>query len=311
VPAASELSDGEPLTIARASDPRAWDEFVQVHPEARFCHLWHYRDVLENVFRYRCVYLEIRAGASLVGIFPSIAVTHGKPRLISQPFNEYGGPLLLDLTRGQIEQIPALLLAEAERAGCQSIEIRGGPGMPVLSSPYCTQHVLHQYAELALQEPDWMWRHSLTNEARKGVNKARKANLRVEIRTGDAAVADPFYRLHLISMKRLGVPPHSRNFFTQLARAFGERLLGAWVFQDDQVVAILLALVSGARVQLYITVSTPESWPHRPNDLAHWEMICWAQRTGCACSTSARRATRRRFSSKKSGASRCWTTDTT
>ena len=266
---------------ASQADAEAWDEFLAQHPEGRFCQAWGFRRVLEQTYGYRCVYLKLLRGQQLVGIFPSIIASRPVRRLVSQPFNEYGGPLVGGLLAGEYDQLAQLLFRIAREHGCSTLEIRGGVGLEALSeSQCCVRHPLHSFAVLALAEKEHMWRKGITNEARKGVNKARNAGLIAEVRRAEAAVADPFYGLYLISMKRLGVPPHSRRFFEELAAGFGRDLVAAWVMQGSETAAILLGVVTGHRLQIYITASAPQFWSSRPNDLAHWELISWAAQNG-------------------------------
>ncbi len=268
---ASELE----LVSATAADAPAWDQLVAQNPEGRFSHLWGFRRILENTYGYRCVYLKICSEGLLVGVFPSI-VARGS-RLVSQPFIEYGGPLLRGVSEAQKAQLAELLLRAAHNHGCQSLEIRGALGAQFLAtSPYCVRRPLYSYAVLKLGETDLLWRKSLTNEARKGVNKAQKAGLQSEVRRGKLSVADPFYALYLASMKRLGVPPHPRQFFDDLAAGLGEGLVASWVTHGQQTVAVLLGAICGARLQIYITTSSPAMLSLRPNDLAHWQLIAWA-----------------------------------
>jgi hypothetical protein len=175
------------------------------------------------------------------------------------------------------KKIAELLLEAAQKQRCKRLEIRGGIGCDGLAdSSLCTREKLYSYAVLNLANEEEMWRQSLTNEARKGVNRARKAGLSSEIRRGEASVEPPFYELYLDSMKRLGVPPHAKEFFMAQARVWGDRLVSCWIKQGDQTAAILLGVVSGQRIQIYITASQPTFYSARPNDLAHWELIRWA-----------------------------------
>src|SRR5262249_7693840 len=118
------------ITKARAkpNEARAWDEFVANHPEARFCHLWGFRQALEKAYGYRCIYLNINMAGERIGIFPAAAVGYGSPRLISQPFNEYGGPLTQSLSVEQYAQLAQSLMQIAHEENCRTIEIRGGVG---------------------------------------------------------------------------------------------------------------------------------------------------------------------------------------
>lgn len=268
-------------TRANVDDATGWDEFVEAHEEGRFCHLWGFRRCLENAYGYRCVYLKFHLDGKLWGVFPSIAVSSHGGYLISQPFNEYGGPLAQNATSTQWEELTQLLLKTANEEGCRVIEVRGGIGCEEAAQAAAWTSVpLHSYAELPLGPPEALWRKSLTNEARKGVNRARKSGLGFEIRKGLDAVQDPFYRLYLISMKRLGVPPHSKSFFVELAKGIGERLVASWVMNHGVPVAILLGARTGQRVHIFVIASDPDASVMRPSDLAHWELINWASDQG-------------------------------
>ena len=203
--------------------------------------------------------------------------------MISQPFVEYGGPLTQELSSAQFVDLAKTLLCLSEEENCRSIEIRGGLGCePMAESEFCKRHHLHSYVVLPLREKERLWKDSLTNEARKAIKRSQKADLRVEVLRGESAVAAPFYELYLGSMKRLGVPPHPDDFFTNLADAFGEQLVSAAVTHQDRRIAYLLGVVTGKRIQVYITASDPEARSLRPNDLAHWELMNWAFGAGIA-----------------------------
>ncbi len=266
------------LIDAQENDAPQWDAFVENHPEGRFSQLWGFRQTLEKTYRYRCVYLRIDSDGGCVGVFPSVVSAGGRRRLVSQPFNEYGGPLISGaLAPDACGELGKLLLSAAREAGCGCVEIRGGTGCrPAEQAEYWLKMPLHRYAELALTDPEKLWRNSLTHEARKGVNQARKAGLAVEILEGSAAVREPFYSLYLRSMKRLGVPPHPERMFHHLAESLGRRVVAAWVFAQDRPLAALLGVICGRRLQIWITASDANEWSARPNDLAHWELIRWA-----------------------------------
>lgn len=271
------------LVVRRAEAGRAaeWDRFVNEHPEGRCSHLWGYRTALEKAYGYRCVYLEFLSEVKLCGVFPSIWRSRHGGWLISQPFNEYGGPLTRGLTSEQYRELTSLLLESAQEEQCRSIEVRGGIGSEeAAQAGEWIKQPLHSYALLNLEEPDRLWRKALTNEARKGVNKARKSGLTAEIRRGVAAVQEPFFDLYLDSMKRLGVPPHSQSFFDHLAEGIGDRLVAAWVMKDSRPAAILLGATTGRRVHIFVIASDRHAWAMRPSDLAHWELISWACQEG-------------------------------
>jgi CelD/BcsL family acetyltransferase involved in cellulose biosynthesis len=281
IPTAPWAAEAFALLRAQPSAAAEWDRFVDQHPQGRFSHLWGYRQVLEEAYGYRCAYFRVTCGKALVGVFPSIVVRRGMGRLVSQPFTEYGGPLIQKLPTERCVDLVKQLLGAAAEEGCRSVEIRGGPGCEAMAATKgCVAFRLHSYATLALADADWLWKNALNNEARKGVRRAEKAGFTAEIRHGSPGVEAPFYCLYLTSMKRLGVPPHPLRYFTSLATGFCERLVAAWVMDKGTPVAVLLGAVAGKRVQIFVTASDPQAWPLRPNDLAHWELIRWAASVG-------------------------------
>lgn len=271
------------LEMRRAgeADAQEWDQFVHQHPEGRYSQLWGYKTALEKAYGYRCPYLKFTCGGRLRAIFPSIRHSRHGGWLISQPFNEYGGPLAQGLAADQYRDLTNLMLQAAREENCRAIEIRGGIGCDeAAQAGGWVKQPLHSYAVLNLDDPEKLWRKSLTNEARKGVNKARKSGLTCEIRSGRRAVENPFFHLYLDSMKRLGVPPHSQTFFRYLAEGIQDRLIAAWVLQESRPVAVLLGATTGRRVQIFVIASDPQAWSARPSDLAHWEFIESACRQG-------------------------------
>jgi serine/alanine adding enzyme len=280
-PELAESASSLEMRRAVAADAEEWDQFAHQHAEGRYSHLWGYRTALEKAYGYRPVYLKFILGGRLRAIFPSIRRSRHGGWLISQPFNEYGGPLIQRLGAEQYREFTSLMLSAAREEHCRAIEIRGGIGCDeAAQAGGWVKQPLHSYAVLSLDEPEKLWRKSLTNEARKGVNKARKSGLTAEIRRGPAAIQNPFFSLYLNSMKRLGVPPHSLAFFQHLAEGIRDNLVAAWVTRESRPAAILLGATTGRRVQIFIIASDPQAWSMRPSDLAHWALIEWACQQG-------------------------------
>ncbi len=269
------------MSRAEPVDAAEWDRFVNEHPEGRYSHFWGYRTTLEKTYGYRCVYLKFLLEGKLCGVFPSIRRSYHGGWLISQPFCEYGGPLTSGLSPEYYRHLTRLLLEAAREENCRAIEVRGGIGCEdAASAGEWVKQPLHSYALLNLEQTEKLWRNALTNEARKGVNKATTSGLTTEIRCGAAAIQPPFFDLYLDSMKRLGVPPHSQSFFENLAAGIGERLVATWVMKDSCPAAILLGATSSRRVHIFVIASDPKAWSMRPSDIAHWELICWACQQG-------------------------------
>ena len=264
------------------SDAARWDAYVDNHPQARFCHLYGYR-CLESVYGYTPRYSAFLRDDRIIGVLPAFEVKSmlfGR-RLVSQPFSEYGG-LLLDgnLDPTDLEEIVRCLRESAR--GARALEMHGRLG---IGSYDCDQYLLksnaQSYAYLPLDLPiEEVWSKKVTYQVRKAVQKAQRSGLTVVERSDPETLARDFYRFYLLSMKRLGVPPHSVEYYLRCRAAFGDRMKIFWAMRDGIPLAGLLGFSCGKRVNIINIVSDERAWEVRPNDLVHWEYIKWAHSAG-------------------------------
>lgn len=262
-----------------------WDDFVERHEQGRFCHLFHYSDVVA-CYDYTPARIAFTKNRSLVAVLPA-ALTHSLlfgPKLVSQPFSEYGG-MLVDpsLDPDDIVRIYALLKEYMNfHPKLRVLEAHGDHGIPpqFRPGPFSLQNP-HHVAVLALDRtPDELWRKVVEYSVRKGVNKALQNGVEAFEECNERIIRERFFPLYLKSMKRLGVPPHSVTYYLRCFELLGERLKIFWAVRDQQFLAGLLGFVCGRRVNIVNIVSTPEAWKYAPNDLIHWEFIKWAAESG-------------------------------
>lgn len=265
-------------------DATSWDHFVEHHEQARFCHLFGYAAVL-NCYGYAPRNLCFVQDGTIVGVLPAVQIKSlfSGRRLVSQPFSEYGG-LLLDpnLSEQDCKEIFSALVAFAQKAaGIDLIEMHGNHGVPQpWRDNWALGPVSYHVAILPLNRPiDELWGKVVRYSVRKAVNQARNHGLKVVFECDEKVIRERFFPLYLKSMKRLGVPPHSIEYFLHCYRVFGEKMLICWAMKDATPVAGLLGFSCGGRVSIINTVSNPDQWHLRPNDLLHWELIQWAAET--------------------------------
>ena len=85
------------------SDFKAWDAFVDAHPDATFFHRAGWKNVIETVFGHRTHFACASRSGEIRGVLPLVHVKNllfGN-RLVSTPFCMQGGPLALDAAAQQ------------------------------------------------------------------------------------------------------------------------------------------------------------------------------------------------------------------
>jgi lipid II:glycine glycyltransferase (peptidoglycan interpeptide bridge formation enzyme) len=118
--------------------------------------------------------------------------------------------------------------------------------------------------------------------ARDAIRQAGKNNLTVQVLTTAEAVRT-FYRLHIRTRRKHGVPPQPFRFFDKIQR----HLIGsgrgfvtlAWIGSRPVAGALFLRL--GSKAVYKFAASDPHYARTRANNLVLWEAIRYLVRGGC------------------------------
>jgi CelD/BcsL family acetyltransferase involved in cellulose biosynthesis len=196
-------------------------------------------------------------------------------RLVAVPFSDVCAPW--DAEPAPATAAPALgaaIASERARTGLD-LELRarmnGIPGgHPVL------RHLRHR---LALEpDADAVLARASKSQVRRGIAKARREGVVVE-RGTDRAALDTFYRLHLRTRRRQGVPIQPKRFIRSFEELF-ERGLGYVMVarHEGRAIASAVFLTYGGTLTYKYGASDERFLGVRPNHLIFAEAI----RAGCA-----------------------------
>lgn len=254
---------------------KAWDRFVERHPDATVAHLSGWGRVMEGAYGHEAVALAAEEAGEIVGVLPLILIRSrifGR-RLVSMPFLDYGG-VVAEPGRGAEQALVDAALDLARERGAATLGLRqlqpSALGYPVTDDRVTML--------LPLTDEERVWK-ALPSERRNRVRKGEKNGL-VASWCG-AEGLDDFYRVFAVNMRDLGSPVHSRRFFdlmleelpgtarVLLVRDRGGRAVGAAVclfFRD----VIMVPWVSSLR----------EAFALCPNFVLYWEVIRHGCRTG-------------------------------
>jgi len=271
------------------NDAEEWNNFVENASDTSLYHVWEWGEILSSTYGYQRYYLSALHEERMVGVLPIIHVKSRLfgNRLISLPFCEYGGPLVVpesdDRKRKQV--IIALLEAAirlAKTLCVEYVEIRKPrieDAEKLMKSRSFT--TLRQYVTFRIdltKEPDEIWA-SIHKTTRKSIRKALKNEVTVK-EVEDEEQLTAFYTLYLRDMKRHGSPPHKYALFKILFD----------FFQASSQMRVLLAEYKGTVIGGRIVFCDSKSifcWNSisdiryrnlNPNNLLLWETIEWGLR---------------------------------
>jgi CelD/BcsL family acetyltransferase involved in cellulose biosynthesis len=271
-------SEGGTQLVDPIADPR-WDAFLARAPRANAFHHPAWLELLRRSYGYpiQALCLVDEAGAIRAGL--PIALVGGgvrRPRLASLPFSDECVPLTAPTDDPLvIAELTDALDGLRRRLGLP-LEVRG-PLAPAAEAQVVDRY--HQH-DIAL-EPDFdavVERFRRRSQLMRGVRRAEREGLTVERRTDAGALAD-FYRLHLATRHRQGVPTQPRSFILRFADLFERGLGFVLVVRDgDRPIAAAVFLAFNGTLVYKYGASDASALGKRPNNLLFLEAIRW----GCA-----------------------------
>ena len=264
-------------------DRDLWNEWVRSNPWASFYHLWEWGEVLCKTYGYQRYYIGAKQGDKLVGVLPLIYIRSRifADKLVSLPFAEYGGPLLMDPLDSSDEKSALTVFSErisalAAGLSVDYVDLRQ-PRFPLsLTLPAYVSKPLRRYVTFVLdltEDESELWSR-LDKKCRNAVRKARKSGVR--IKEVDFDDVGQYYRLHLLTESRHGSPPHSAAFFRNILDMFRpEGLRMTLTLYDGQAIGGIMAFSFGTKIYWFNNVLDRDYASLNPTNLLLWHLIEW------------------------------------
>ena len=122
---------------------------------------------------------------------------------------------------------------------------------------------------------------SFASPIKRNLRKAKRLQLEFEKRDDDEAV-EIFYRLHVLTRQKLGVPVQSKSYFRNLNNKLIKTRLGCIgvVSKDNAPIAAVVLLGFNGRLTYKYAASDPSKLEHRPNDWLVYNSIRIASEEG-------------------------------
>ena len=256
------------------ADRARWDAFVSASPDATFFHRAAWRDVIDQAFGHRTLYLYAEREGRIVGVLPLArqkSVLFGDA-LISLPFCVYGGVAAQDLVAA--DALLDAAEAHASDMGVGHLECRnlGGEVHSDVDSAregWTTTDLYVTFRKEIGRDPEANML-AIPRKQRAMVRKGIKANL---ASTLDDDV-DRFFALYADNVHRHGTPAQSRRYFELLKTAFGDdcRVLTVTTPSGDAVSSVLTFYFRN-EVLPYYAGDALVSRDTAANDFKYWELM--------------------------------------
>lgn len=254
------------------SDPR-WLHFITTHPNATIFHHPAWIDLLGECYRYKSVALvimdqkeQIKSGLPLMQI-NSWLTGH---RWVSLPFSDFCQPLVSENVG--TEEFPGELLNWWASGNCVKTQIRWP--LPEHKAITTGQTYAHHINNLL---PDFnQVRRTFKPKVNQFIRQAEKANLSIR-QSSEWQDVFTYYKLHLMTRKRQGVPAQSLRYFHLLWHKLISQGLGfvLLVYQNAHPIAGAVFLHWNQGLVYKYGASDPTYWNLRPNHLLFWHAIRW------------------------------------
>lgn len=254
-----------------------WDGLLAANPGSHFFQGTPWARVLRDTYGHRPFYFCSISSSGIDALLPVMEISSriAGTRGVSLPFTD--SVPVLNFGSGDAGLHDAALAFGASK-GWRHFESRSGlkdwPGSTASVSFY--RHII------SLEGGEGPVYQRLGSAVRRGVRKANNGQLKVEFSTSPEAVRS-FYKLHIGTRRRHGVPPQPFRFFENIARhilAPGHGFVSTVRVENRPIASAVFFRYQ--RQAVYKFGASDYHFQHlRPNNLLIWESMKRCMTEGC------------------------------
>jgi hypothetical protein len=269
-------------------DRRAWERFVDRHPDASIFHTPAMHRVFAETQRYRpMVWATVDDDGDVRALFTPVSMDllAGTVAPLSRRTVAFANPLVgPGATRAAaLEILLRAYTRDAPRLPL-STEVRNVVAMDAFTDTIAAagfRHERHLNFLVDLASPEDVLWGRITDSARRNIKKARRVGVAIEERTDAAAIAEGYAILRAV-YRRLGVPLPDRSLFDAAARILGPsgRFTMLLARLDEMPIGVLTLLSHRDVLTYWYTGTLRAHATARAGDLLVWHAIGFGHRTG-------------------------------
>jgi hypothetical protein len=254
-----------------------WDLVVALHRNASCFHTSAWAKVLHRTYDHQPFYLQFSRRRRLAALIPLMevrSVLTGR-RGVCLPFSDVCEPLIFDPE--VTDEVRDCLVRFARERRWKHLEIRGGKwfqsdsGSPTKFYGH-TLDLGRRLDEMA---------NRFDSQVRRAIRKAERSNVSALVVRNRQAIGD-FYRLHVQTRRRHGLPPQPASFFLNIYKFIIKPGLGFIVLAryGSRPIAAAVFFRFGKNAMYKYGASDKKFQEFRPNNLVMWHGIQLLARTG-------------------------------
>jgi len=254
--------------VTEAKDANEWNDFVRSARDSSFCHLWEWRDIIQDVIGHTPILRVIRdaGGDGLSGILPLYRVRSRLfgNHLVSVPFMNYGGPCGAPQAR---QQLAGWALEEAQRNKVDSLLLRTRFEVPgsITKDSGKVAVVLRLGANA-----DEMWNKAFDAKFRNKIKRPLREGMQTRF---GAEHFEGFYEVFARNMRDLGTPVLPRRFFERILASFPQLVVLGVTYLKERPVAGGLGFTWRDEFEMTWSSSLKELRASKPNMLLYWDYM--------------------------------------
>lgn len=271
--------------LLQDDDYQEYTEFLEARKNSTIFHTIEWKNVLEDTFNYKPIYLLVKGSeGALTGICPAFLVkTLFGSIIVSQPFFEYGGPLIADGFEGAYKDVLKYYKNVAESNHIKYIEIRGLPHGENEYQSYDEFGYVKQlkaydyYIDIGKMDYDKdVWHGLYNNKVRNSIRKGIKNGVEIVEENN----IEMYYDLYLKTMARLGSPTYPKALFENIHKYCKSLVRFTLAYSGDVPIAGLWSFCYKNRISIVGNVSSLMSQEYNANDVLYNELIEYATTNG-------------------------------
>lgn len=253
---------------------RHWDAYICARPEATHCHLWAWRQVIEETYGHGTHYLAAVSGGTVQGVLPLVSMQSWLfgTFLVSLPFLNYGGVLADSPKARDALTAEAAKLAAEIRA--RHVEIRQGDPAALGWKEVAPKVAMRVPLPPTVGE---YW-NGLSSRLRNKVRRAGKNGLRA--RWGGVSAVASFYSVFSRNMRNLGTPVYPSRWFANVRDRFPASSDILEISDAGRPVAATFVTWYRDTVELPWIASVPEARGKYSTVQLYWTVLEWAIQRG-------------------------------